>query len=90
MKVAKIGPVLMIPGLLIVLAGCVTRPTMDELEMEASKTGDWSEVERREARDRARMESTPPDCPQHLMKLCVKQGQKRTCSCVEPSAVGDP
>ena len=90
MNVAKIGPRLAVLGLLCVLAGCATRPTLDELEQEASKTGDWSKVERREARDKASLETTAPDCPEHLMKLCVKQGLHMTCSCVPRSGTGEP
>ena len=90
MNVAKIALVLTILGLFVVLAGCVSRPTLDELEQEANKTGDWSEVERREARERARTGSTASACPEHLMKLCVEQGMQKTCSCVQPGVVAQP
>jgi hypothetical protein len=90
MNVARIGLKFAVLGLLCVLAGCVARPTLAELEREASKTGDWSEVERREAQDRARLEATGPACPEHLMKLCVREGPRMTCSCVPRAGAGRP
>jgi hypothetical protein len=87
MNVAKIGLKLAGLGLLCVLAGCNTQPTMAELEQEASKTGDWSEVERREARDKAWTEETTPKCPENLMNFCVTEGPRTTCTCVSPAGV---
>ena len=90
MNVAKIGLKLAMLSLLVILTSCATRPTMAELELEAAKTGDWSEVERREALDNARLETTGPACPEHLAKVCVKQGPQLECACVPPSGVEQP
>jgi len=69
---------------LIVLVGCASPPTTEELEVDAAKTGDWSAVE-----DRARMNekmSVAPKlkCPEHLILMCIKDGAHEDCSCVPP------
>ena len=87
MKIAKIGLKLAGVGLLYLLAGCAGQPTMAELEQEAAKTGDWSKVESREARDKEWTEETRPACPENLMNLCVTEGPRTTCTCVSPAGV---
>ena len=90
MKIAESASGVMLLGLLLTLASCVGGATMAELEQEASRTGDWSAVERREAMEIARLEKSGPACPQHLIKLCVKNGPQITCSCMPPSGLGQP
>ena len=85
MNGAKICPQLALLGLIAILAGCTARPPLAELEMEASKTGDWSAVEQREAREKARLEESGPPCPEHLIKFCVREGPRLTCTCVSPA-----
>jgi len=87
MNVAKIGSALAVLGLLIALAGCARQPTMAELEQEAARTGDWSKVEGREARDEAWTEGTKPACPENLMNLCVTEGPRESCTCVSPAGI---
>lgn len=87
MNVAKIGLTLAGLGLLCVLAGCATQPTMAELEQEAARTGDWSKVESREARDKEWTEESRAACPDHLMNFCVTEGPRTTCTCVSPAGV---
>ena len=69
---------------LIALVGCASPPTTEELEVDAAKTGDWSAVE-----DRARMNekmSVEPklSCPEHLMLICIKDGEHEECFCQSP------
>lgn len=69
--------------LLAVLAlfGCTSQPTSEELESEALETGDWSGVDERE-RMTERMKVAPkPKCPEHLMLLCIKDGEHEECFC---------
>ena len=87
MNVAGVGLKRAVPSLLIALAGCARQPTMAELEQEAAKTGDWSKVEDREARDEAWTEGTKPACPENLMNLCVTEGPRETCTCVSPAGI---
>ena len=66
---------------LIVLVGCASRPTLDELEVEAMKTGDWSAVENRE-RMNARMRVTQDQkCPAHYAVSCKINGAHEDCVC---------
>lgn len=66
---------------LLVLIGCASRPTAEELEVEAAKTGDWSAVEER-ARMNEKMRVAPKlKCPEHLMLICIKDGEHEECFC---------
>jgi hypothetical protein len=69
---------------LIALVGCASRPTSDELEVEAAKTGEWSAVEDRE-RMNEKMRAMPElKCPEHLMLICIKDGAHEECFCRPP------
>ena len=73
---------------LAISAGCATRPSMEELELEAMRTGDWSSVEKRERMDR-RMGLVNPDntCHDDAILLCSKKGAREQCDCVTPNVV---
>ena len=58
--------------LLTVLAGCVMRPSLEELEDDAITTGEWSAVERREELEKERLEASGPGCLGELNKYCVE------------------
>ena len=69
---------------LIALVGCASRPTTEELEVDATKTGEWSAVEDRERMNK-KMRVTPElKCPEHLMLICIKDGGHEECSCRSP------
>ena len=70
--------------LLIILAGCVTRPSLEELEDGASTTGEWSAVERREELDKKRLEASAPGCVGELNKYCVEEQSGIVCYCLGP------
>lgn len=67
---------------LLVLAGCSSRPTLEELEDEANVTGDWSAVERREELIKERLEKSAPGCPGPFIKRCFEQQKGIECYCV--------
>jgi len=67
---------------LAVVAGCVSRPTLEQLEDEANITGDWSAVERREELIKERLESTAPGCPVGQRKRCFEQQSGIECYCL--------
>ena len=69
---------------LIVLVGCASRPTIDELEVEAAKTGDWSAVENRERMNERMRVTQDLKCPEHLMLTCIKNGGYEDCACQSP------
>ena len=70
---------------LVALVGCASPPTLEELEIDAAKTGDWSAVDDR-TRMNKKMRVTPkPKCPEHLMLLCYKDGGHEECFCQSPN-----
>ena len=82
MKTSKLLTVIGLAGLLLV-AGCASRPSMDELEREAQASGDWSAVQQRRAVDR-KMGRVDPNhiCAAGYALLCEKKGEREECACV--------
>ena len=78
----------MILLLLVVLTGCASRPSLEKLEDEAGKTGDWTAVERREELDKKRLEATAPGCTVGLSKKCVEEPSGIVCYCRRPVDTG--
>ncbi|MDJ0793874.1 MAG: hypothetical protein QNI98_06460 [Woeseiaceae bacterium] len=73
---------LFVVSLFLVLAGCTTAPTLEELEFAALESGDWSEVKKREraiARREARMAK---QCSVGRVRVCVKRASGNQCGCV--------
>ena len=70
----------------IILAACAPRPTLQELESEATVTGDWSKVERREELLKERLKAQTTECPDPTIKACIEEGLNSTCYCVRPVA----
>ena len=68
--------------LVVLLVGCAPIPTMEELEQQASASGDWSEVERRERIDRMRSDDVHLTCPDGYMRVCNKETARSICECV--------
>lgn len=68
--------------ILIGLFGCTSQPTVEELEIAAAEeTGNWEAVDDR-ARMVEKMSVTPElKCPEHLMLICVKDGEHEECYC---------
>jgi hypothetical protein len=71
--------------ILCLLAACAAKPTMEELEAEASITGDWSKVEKREKMNRRMGVLDERQCESGYMLMCSKRSAKEICSCVRPS-----
>ncbi len=57
---------------LVAVVSCVSHPSLEELEDEASQTGDWTVVERREELDKERLELSAPGCSVGLNKYCIE------------------
>ena len=70
---------------LCLLAGCASKPSLEELEAEASITGDWSAVENRERMNRRMGVQDERKCEAGFMLMCSKRSAKEICSCVRPS-----
>ena len=77
--------ILLIFGL-VVLAGCVANPTMEELEAEAMQTGDWSKVEQRELLQARRMGRARTQCPTDFALFCDTDSGEEDCRCVNREA----
>ena len=74
----------MVLSLLIILAGCAMRPSLEELEDDASTTGEWSAVERREELEKKRLEASGPGCIGKLNNYCVEEQAGIVCYCLGP------
>ena len=75
--------VLVLLGVLI-LTGCISMPTLEQLETQAFLTGDWSAVEKRQRIIAKRAALRATQCPAGYMTFCEKQmGQENRCGCVK-------
>ena len=72
---------------LILLVGCVARPTMDELQTQAFLTGDWTAVEKREQANLRRENRNGIQCPAGHVGFCEDRFGEMRCSCAKHSAV---
>jgi hypothetical protein len=71
--------------LVVVLAGCTTRPTLAELEEEAEITGDWSAVQQYRRMDKS-MNRVNGDnyCKNGYILVCRTKAEREECGCVSP------
>jgi hypothetical protein len=72
---------------LMILGGCGTYHTLDELENQALLTGDWSEVERRERIIARRQGRSGLSCPSGLTRYCERWGADQRCTCIQTDDV---
>ena len=70
---------------LCILAGCVTGPTLEELEAQAFATGDWSLVEKREQQIERRKQRSGVSCPVGYVAVCIQDLGSQRCNCVDRS-----
>ena len=61
--------------------GCTSSPTLEELEDEALRTGNWEAVERRERLMERRNGPAAPNCAKGQTKYCVEDGFSVECTC---------
>jgi len=83
MSVLRIRMNFIIVVMLVIAVGCAARSTLEELEDEASTTGDWTGVEWREELIKKRLESTAPGCPLGLSKKCIEELSGIQCYCIK-------
>ena len=72
---------------LILLVGCVVRPTTDELQTRAFLSGDWSAVEKREQAILRRESRNGFQCPANYVGYCENRFGDMRCSCVNRSTI---
>jgi hypothetical protein len=75
--------------LVLLLGGCATAPTLEELEDQALLTGDWSHVEKRERTIARREAEEPLECASGYMSYCETRIATTRCSCVSRSVMRD-
>lgn len=71
----------------LLITGCAAAPTLEELEAEALRTGDWSAVEERERLIAKRNSRRPQQCSTGLVSVCEKDLGRYECNCVRKSAM---
>ena len=71
--------------IVLVLAGCASRPSLEELEQEALVTGDWTAVESREQLLERRRDRVGYSCPDEMTRVCIDDGAGDECYCVQPT-----
>ena len=72
---------------LFFLAGCATKPSLEELEDEAMVSGDWSAVEKREHSSNRLGSVNGSSCPNGHALICVKNGLREVCECVSSRSI---
>lgn len=78
---------MMVLFLLIVLVGCIARPSLEQLEDEAMVSGDWSAVEKREQSSIRLNPVNDRSCPNGRAMVCVKNGMHEECECVNSRSI---
>ena len=71
------------------LVGCVPAPTLEELETQASRSGDWSEVEKRERILAKREARRGLNCQAGYVSYCESYGGMDQCTCVKHDVLVD-
>ena len=74
-------------GVLLALAACAPMKSLEDLEAEALRTGDWSLVEEREALIAKRNSRRPMQCPGGAVSLCERTVGLYRCQCVAKGAM---
>ena len=81
--------VLGVLAVLFVLTGCSSVKSLEQLEHEASISGDWSQVEKRERILARRAERDGLNCPVGYISFCEKLGGDQKCGCVSRQGMRD-
>ncbi len=67
----------------LLLTGCGSMPSLEQLEDQALLSGDWSAVEKRERLIARRIANRGPQCPVGMVAFCEKRGVQKRCGCVD-------
>ncbi len=80
-------------GLLVLsvalLVGCADLKTLEELELAALESGDWSAVERRERALAKRRARAANSCPRGYILVCGSRVMQKECYCSSHDSVRD-
>lgn len=72
---------------LILLGGCGTYTSLEQLEATAMLTGDWSEVEKRERIIAKRKLRAGTQCPSGMVNVCQAGVVRNGCTCIRSDVV---
>ncbi len=67
----------------LLLTGCGSMPSLEQLEDQAFLSGDWSAVEKRERLIARRIAIRGPQCPVGMVAFCEKRGVQKRCGCAD-------
>lgn len=67
---------------LLLLVGCAPVKSLEQLEAEATRSGDWTEVEKRERILARANENTGVSCPVGYVSFCQTFAGRERCDCV--------
>ncbi len=81
--------VLGVIAVLFCVTGCASVKSMEQLEYEASISGDWSEVEKRERIIARREEREGLSCPNGYISFCDSKAGAQNCGCVTRQGMRD-
>ncbi len=73
----------------LLLSGCGSLQSMEELERQAMLTGDWSAVEQRERILARREEQRGLQCPSGHVSYCERTVGRADCRCISNEAMRD-
>ena len=73
----------------LLLTGCASFASMEELERQAMLTGDWSAVEQRERILKRREAQRGLQCPAGYVSYCERIVGRSECTCITNDAMRD-
>lgn len=73
----------------VLLLGCAEMKTLEELELAALQSGDWSAVNDRERAIQRREAQRGPRCPAGDIAVCEKRVRKDVCQCTSRDELRD-
>lgn len=72
---------------LLLLGGCGTYTSLEQLEATAMLTGDWSEVDKRERIIQRRKLRAGLQCPVGMVSVCQAGAALNRCTCVKSDTI---
>lgn len=76
-------------AVVLLVVGCAPVKTIEQLELEAAVSGDWSEVEKRERILARRNSQRGNDCPTGYVSFCKSFAGQEECGCITRQGMRD-
>ena len=71
----------------VLMIGCAEHMTLEELELAAIESGDWSAVEQRERAIARRAARSGLNCGNGAVAVCESRGGNKRCNCVNNDSI---